>query len=95
MYKNFDSEDFRNHLASQHGSYESVFFTGETQGEEIKLELTVNNICKEHNSTLGANSKEWRTLSMQLEDAGYDLRNLSIEEREEASSIFAEEARGE
>ena len=93
MSKEFDSEEFRDYLRKQNGSYESVFFTGESEGQGKRTEFIADDICKGHN-ILEKKDKKWKTLVMQLEEADYDLSGMSQEDIDKASAIFAEEARG-
>jgi len=93
MGREFNSREFRDYLESQ--DYEAVFWTGYSDGQSDETKDIARDICDEHNLELG--DKEWKTLEMQLDDAGFDMPDYGENQEvwKEASGVFAEEAKGD
>lgn len=95
MGREFNSREFREYLENQ--DYQSVFWTGHDNEYDDNTEDIAKSICEEHNQHNELGESEWKTLEMQLDDAGIDMPDYeeNPEVWKEASNIFAEEASGD
>jgi len=99
MSEPYDDAIFRFYLEEHNGEYETVFWTGNTDG--VGGADNARAICEEHNANLRDGEKLWKTNEMLLDDIGmempeFDLTNQeSINTWESASLATAENASGQ
>ena len=99
MLESYDEAKYRKFLEQHKGEYETVLWSGHTDG--IGGEDNANNICKEHNENLTDNEKPWKTNEMLLYEAKMQMPEynpsdpVSVRKWESTSIATVENASGQ